>query len=50
MRQPTIQLPKVGKTEKNQRQSPNSRKYDQVRTREHLLSRWTKIFTVITKK
>jgi integrase len=33
----TIQLSKVGKTEKQERQSPNSRKYFEVRTREHLL-------------
>ncbi|PSB62437.1 recombinase XerD, partial [Chroococcidiopsis cubana CCALA 043] len=32
-----VQLPKVGKTEKQERQSPNSRKYSEVRTREHLL-------------
>lgn len=33
----TIQLPKVGKTEKFLRKSPNARKYSEVRTREHLL-------------
>lgn len=33
----TVQPPKVGKTEKPERQSPNSRKYSEVRTREHLL-------------
>ena len=33
----TIQLPKVGKTEQQQRSSPNSHKYSFVRTREHLL-------------
>lgn len=33
----TLQLPKVGKTEKQQHPSPNSRKYSEVRTREHLL-------------
>ncbi len=32
-----VQLTKVGKTEKQQRQSPNSHKYSEVRTREHLL-------------
>ena len=32
-----VQLTKVGKTEKQERQSPNSRKYSEVRTREHLL-------------
>lgn len=32
-----IQTPKVGKTEKHERFSPNSRKYSEVRTREHLL-------------
>ncbi|MDM9385682.1 tyrosine-type recombinase/integrase [Chlorogloeopsis sp. ULAP01] len=32
-----VQLPKVGKTEKQERQSPNSRKYSSVRTREYLL-------------
>jgi integrase len=32
-----VQLTKVGKTEKQERQSPNSRKYSEVRTREYLL-------------
>ncbi|MDJ0616770.1 MAG: tyrosine-type recombinase/integrase [Calothrix sp. MO_192.B10] len=32
-----VQLTKVGKTEKQQRQSPNSHKYSEVRIREHLL-------------
>ncbi len=32
-----VQLSKVGKTEKQQHKSPNSRKYSEVRTREHLL-------------
>lgn len=32
-----IQLPKVGKTEELKRQSPNVRKYLEVRSREHLL-------------
>ncbi|ADI66266.1 hypothetical protein, partial [Trichormus azollae] len=32
-----VQLPKIGKTEKLERQSPNSRKYCEVRTREHSL-------------
>ncbi|MBD2628926.1 tyrosine-type recombinase/integrase [Trichormus variabilis] len=32
-----VQLPKVGKTEKLERHSPNSRKYSEVRIREHLL-------------
>ena len=32
-----IQLSKVGKTKKQQRKSPNSRKYSEVRTREYLL-------------
>lgn len=32
-----VQLPKVGKTEKQERQSPNFRKYSEVRTREYLL-------------
>ncbi|MBN3939896.1 tyrosine-type recombinase/integrase [Nostoc sp. NMS9] len=33
----TVQPPKVGKTEKQERQSPNSPKYFKLRTREHLL-------------
>jgi type 1 fimbriae regulatory protein FimB/type 1 fimbriae regulatory protein FimE len=33
----TAQAPKVGKTEKQERQSPNSHRYSEVRTREHLL-------------
>lgn len=33
-----VQLPKVGKTEKPERQSPNSHKYSSVRTREYLLA------------
>jgi site-specific recombinase XerD len=33
----TVQAPKVGKTEKPERQSPNFHKYSEVRTREHLL-------------
>ncbi|WP_292705482.1 tyrosine-type recombinase/integrase [Nostoc sp. NMS2] len=33
----TLQPSKVGKTEKQERQSPNFRKYSEVRTREHLL-------------
>lgn len=33
----TIQSPKVGKTKKFLRKSPNARKYSEVRTREHLL-------------
>ncbi len=33
----TIHLSKVGKTKKHSGQSPNSRKYSEVRTREHLL-------------
>lgn len=37
MRTQTLQLPKVGKTEKQERQSSNFRKYSEVRTREHLL-------------
>ncbi|WP_225226319.1 hypothetical protein [Komarekiella delphini-convector] len=32
-----VQPSKVGKTEKQERQSPNFRKYSEVRTREHLL-------------
>ncbi|BBD63595.1 integrase/recombinase (plasmid) [Nostoc sp. HK-01] len=32
-----LQVPKVGKTQKGERQSPNSHKYSEVRTREHLL-------------
>ncbi|WP_269321089.1 hypothetical protein [Fischerella sp. PCC 9605] len=32
-----VQVPKVGKNQKEERQSPNSRKYSSVRTREHLL-------------
>jgi integrase len=32
-----VQVPKVGKIEKLERQSPNSHKYSEVRTREHLL-------------
>lgn len=37
MTEQLIQTPKVGKTEKLKRFSPNSRKYSEVRTREHLL-------------
>jgi len=37
MTQPLVQLPKVGKTEKQKRKSPNSRQYSEVRTREYLL-------------
>lgn len=32
-----IQLTKVGKIEKTKRQSPNSHKYAEVRSKEHLL-------------
>lgn len=38
MTEQIIQTPKVGKTEKPKRFSPNSRKYSEIRTREHLLS------------
>ncbi len=38
MTEQPIQTPKVGKTKKLKRFSPNSRKYSEVRTREHLLS------------
>jgi len=34
----SIQLPKVGKIEKGERQSPNQYKYSEVRAREYLLS------------
>ena len=34
----TVQLSKVGKTEKRTSKSPNSRKYSEVRAREYLLS------------
>lgn len=46
----TIQLPKVGKIEKQKSQSPNSRKYEEVRTREYLLPEEVKEMLSVTKK
>lgn len=45
-----VQLPKVGKTQKGERQSPNSRKYYEVRTREHLLPEEVKLMRSAIKK
>ncbi|MCG6133962.1 MAG: tyrosine-type recombinase/integrase [Nostoc sp. LLA-1] len=46
----TLQPPKVGKTEKPERQSPNSRKYSEVRTREHLLPEEVELMRSAIKK
>lgn len=46
----TLQPPKVGKTEKPKRQSPNSRKYSSVRTREHLLPEEVELMRSAIKK
>ncbi|MHC5763783.1 tyrosine-type recombinase/integrase [Nostoc sp.] len=46
----TIQPPKVGKTENPERQSPNSRKYSFVRTREHLLPEEVELMRSAIKK
>ncbi|MGM3309603.1 tyrosine-type recombinase/integrase [Anabaena sp. WFMT] len=50
MRTQTLQLPKVGKTEKQERQSPNFRKYSEVRTREHLLPEEVELMRSAIKK
>lgn len=46
----TVQPSKVGKTEKPERQSPNSRKYSFVRTREHLLPEEVELMRSAIKK
>lgn len=46
----TIQPPKVGKTENPERQSPNSRKYSEIRTREHLLPEEVELMRSAIKK
>jgi integrase len=46
----TVQPSKVGKTEKQERQSPNSRKYSFVRTREHLLPEEVELMRSAIKK
>ncbi|AFZ11261.1 integrase family protein [Crinalium epipsammum PCC 9333] len=46
----TLQLPKVGKTEKQERQSPNSHKYFEVRTREYLLPEEVSAIRLAIKK
>ena len=46
----TLQLPKVGKTQKKRRLSPNSHKYKDVRTREYLLPEEVEAMLSVTKK
>ncbi len=46
----TIQPSKVGKNEKQERQSPNFRKYSEVRTREHLLPEEVELMRSAIKK
>lgn len=46
----TLQPPKVGKTEKQERQSPNFRKYFEVRTREYLLPEEVELMRSAIKK
>ncbi|WP_414756667.1 tyrosine-type recombinase/integrase [Anabaena sp. CCY 9910] len=46
----TLQPLKVGKTEKQERQSPNFRKYSFVRTREHLLPEEVELMRSAIKK
>jgi integrase len=46
----TVQLSKVGKTEKRTSKSPNSRKYSEVRTREYLLSAEIELMRSAVKK
>lgn len=46
----TAQAPKVGKTEKQERQSPNSHRYSEVRTREYLLLEEVKLMRSAIKK
>lgn len=46
----TVQPSKVGKTEKQERQSPNFRKYSEVRTREHLLPEEVELMRSAIKK
>ncbi len=46
----TIQLPKVGKIEKQKSQSPNCHKYEEVRTREYLLPEEVEAMLSATKK
>ncbi|MBD2472437.1 tyrosine-type recombinase/integrase [Nostoc sp. FACHB-145] len=45
-----LQVPKVGKTQKGERQSPNSHKYSEVRTREHLLPEEVELMRSAIKK
>ncbi|WP_199756034.1 tyrosine-type recombinase/integrase, partial [Chroococcidiopsis cubana] len=45
-----VQLTKVGKTEKQERKSPNSRKYSEIRTREHLLPEEVEAMRTAIKK
>jgi type 1 fimbriae regulatory protein FimB/type 1 fimbriae regulatory protein FimE len=45
-----LQVPKVGKTQKLERQSPNSHKYSEVRTREHLLPEEVELMRSAIKK
>ncbi|WP_225225969.1 hypothetical protein [Komarekiella delphini-convector] len=45
-----VQVPKVGKNQKGERQSPNSRKYSSVRTREHLLPEEVELMRSAIKK
>ncbi|MEL7039358.1 MAG: tyrosine-type recombinase/integrase [Cyanobacteria bacterium J06592_8] len=46
----TLQLPKVGKTQKKSRLSPNSHKYKDVRTREYLLPEEVEAMLSVTQK
>ncbi|WP_263627867.1 hypothetical protein [Komarekiella delphini-convector] len=46
----TLQPPKVGKTEKPERQSPNFRKYSEVRTRKYLLPEEVELMRSAIKK
>ena len=46
----TVQLSKVGKTEKRTSKSPNSRKYSEIRTREYLLSAEIELMRSAVKK
>ncbi|MBW4433194.1 MAG: tyrosine-type recombinase/integrase [Pelatocladus maniniholoensis HA4357-MV3] len=46
----TVQPSKVGKTEKQEHQSPNFRKYSEVRTREHLLPEEVELMRSAIKK